>query len=140
MDAEIEAAVSWWADQLAGDATHDNGDLPLSLFATALAGQLAPLLPQQIESFKASLAMRLREDFAPSWDSSDPMRGSYGRTLGVDYNPDARLRQAAEDAGIGALSLRFPCKTMMWVDPGKVQVAKGYGAKPVTILDLGASK
>lgn len=134
MEKEIEAAVEWWAEQLAGPVVHDNGDIGQSLFATGLAAGLPTLKAVQIETFKSELRKNLKAHIeAVAWKPEDPTFGAYGRSLGVDYHPDRLLADAAEAAGIGAPMLRFPCKTMMWVNPGQVEVAKGYGARPVTI-------
>ncbi len=66
-------------------------------------------------------------------EKDDPQWGSALRTICVDYGPEQILADAAEVAGISRL--RFPYKTVMWVSPGSVEVALGYGS-PAVELEL----
>jgi hypothetical protein len=127
MNDEIAAAVNWWADQLRGPAKMDNGD------AFGSAKDLPPVTEEQIEKFKASLTEKLPAYLGRYWNPEDPLCGSYFRTLSVDYDPCALLSDAADYAGIDAQGLRFPIKTVMWIDPGEVRVACGYGAADVVV-------
>lgn len=59
---------------------------------------------------------------------ADDIASQKPRTLGVDYGPDRILSVCAEQAGVD--TMRFPWKTMMWLDwtTGHVRVGHGYRA------------
>jgi hypothetical protein len=128
MEREARTAAKWWADQLRDQPQHDNGDALGSAFAGLVAARLPPLTYEQIAAFEqhlcAGLLVLLKAD---TWDETDPGRGGYFRTVAVDYDPDPLLTGAARQAGFKA-DLRLPIKTVMWINPGEVSVACGYGA------------
>jgi hypothetical protein len=53
--------------------------------------------------------------------------------LSTDYDPKNELKEALHEAEIYDGSARLPIKTLMWVEPGKVSVACGYGASEKVI-------
>lgn len=141
MADEIEAATEWWADKLRHIAKFDNGDdSPVggitAVLAMTLSAQNAVPTEKQIDRFRASLDWRLMARCVSTWRYDQPNWCSAHRTVHVDYGPDPILRDACDDAGIERADSRFPCKTTMWIDPGKVQVAEGYGKGPVTIFPV----
>lgn len=131
-DAEIEVAVEWWAEDVAKYASRDNGDVSLaSAFITALeAPRREQAVPsaEQVEKFKDALRQSLKE-----WMDGADYRRSY-ISLGVDYGPDSILSEAAEKAGIDRN--RFSWKTNMWIYPGQVKAARGYGQDNKVIFPL----
>ncbi len=120
MEDEIRAAVEWWKGVLRRPPRHDNGEEMQSAFANVLAANLEPLPEEQVERFGVALADGLVGFVRPE-------RNNY---LAVDYAPKGILLEAAEKAGIeiGNLDLRFPFKTGMWIEPGRVTVSCGYRA------------
>ncbi len=141
MNAEIGEAVEWWADQLRRTPKLDNGDQsPMGGTTWALAMLNATSVPlvteEQITKFKESLHARMILHCQDSWNPEQPDWDSYGRSIGVDYGPDRILSDACRDAGIKDADQRFPWKTVMWTNPGRVTVACGYGAEPVTIYPV----
>jgi hypothetical protein len=127
---EIVTAAKWWADQLRGPAVQDNGDKFMSGFATAASMMCKPLAPEVIAKFEAELRTRLAAKYneLKCWYPSNPNWASAMRVIHVDYNPCGPLLDAAEAVGVDMPSLRFPIKTCVWVNPGRVEVARGYGA------------
>ena len=117
----IAAAVEWWANVLSNPAKFDNGDVLSGIFAAWAAKGLEPLSGSTLDAFREALTATLAE--------------SHPWCLGTDYDPDGILREAALSAGIPKheLGLRFPCKTMMWLEDGKVSVAHGYRA-PIEVV------
>ena len=134
---EVAAAAKWWADQLRHKPVHDNGDVMGSMLATLAAANLAPISDEQIAAFESALASHLQAACEKHWHSDDPIRGGVYRTTATDYAPEGVLVDALQDAGIADGDLRLPIKTVVWIDPGKVDVACGYGAKPVRIYPAG---
>lgn len=137
-DAEIKAAVDWWAEQLAGPQLMDNGDVLQSALGTITATTIKHVNQFQINSFKECLTTLLKEmldraEERGAWIPEKPDWGSAMRSVHVDYGPDPVLSRAALEAGIGSHMLRFPWKTCMWINPGQVRVAKGYQARAITI-------
>ena len=61
------------------------------------------------------------------------MEGSYNRVVSTDYGPDDVLKDAANKAHINGQMFRFPMKTIMWINPGRVEVRPGYAAQEITI-------
>jgi hypothetical protein len=53
--------------------------------------------------------------------------------LSTDYAPEDALLEAVQRAGIDNAEVRFPIKTMMWIEFGRVSVKCGYGA-PVEVI------
>jgi len=131
---EIEAAVNWWVDILKGNPNHDNGESLQSIFANLCARTLKPLSEEKIYTFRLSLTEGITKRIEKlGHDPNNPMWGSSLRCFGTDYHPDVVLAEAAEKAEIDAISLRFPIKTLMWINPGEVTVSRGYGAKSEVI-------
>jgi len=120
MDAEIAAAVQWWADQLTSMPSNDNGDPLTSMLGTLSAMSEEPPTAAEVGAFKSALAT-LIADKTPF-------------SISVDYGPDWILSQALGAAGITNKMRLLPWKTHMWIKPGLVRVAKGYRAEPVTIF------
>jgi hypothetical protein len=134
---EIEAAARWWADAISGQQEQRSGafELDLAIMAYAKSRLVGRPTAEQVEVFRINLIEFLTEKLAlDCWDVTNPSRGSYWRTIAVDYDPDPTLRQAAAKAGIKIrYSETFPIKTVMWINPGCVKVALGYGAAPKVI-------
>ena len=126
---EVECAAKWWADQLRQSPTHDNGDGFQSALL-ALVSNREPLLSEaQIALFEQILANKLQVQVDRSdWNPEKPELGGAWRMVSVDYDPCPVLYDAAERVGID-VGYRFPIKTHMWIDPGSVKVAVGYGAR-----------
>lgn len=139
MHHETGTAATWWADQLRRPAVQDNGDAAQSSMMADLAALHKPIAREQIMYFESVLHRLLADKFKSNWYPGDPQRGSYERTVGVDYGPDEILADASERAGIAISLCRFPVKTMMWINPGEVKVAVGYGAPIKTIWKDGQS-
>lgn len=135
---EVKAAARWWADCLRELPAHDVGDENLNihlLFASLSTGSVPP---EKADRFEAALVEHLPAFLrAHAWDEAvlkgEPCWGGYGRILCTDYGPQGLLAEVAAAVGITGAMLRFPSKTVMWVNPGEVQVARGYRAPPVTI-------
>lgn len=123
MKKEIEVAAKWWTDILQKEPSHDNKDAFQSAFANNIASTLKPLTEKQLKVFKEALVDAITKHIERNevWDSAL-------RVIGTDYGPDKILAEAAEKAKIDQASLRLPWKTLMWIDPGRVSVAQGYGA------------
>ena len=140
MQAEIQAAAKWWADQLRAPALHRSGvnkpegysgDIWYDVMANAESADMPPLDEAQIAAFEAALIERLPAFCVENnWRPADPGWGN--RYLGVDYHPSGILKAAAEAVGL-SLTGRLPSKSAMWIDPGEVRVARGYGQPPVSI-------
>jgi hypothetical protein len=143
---ETTEAAKWWASRL-GNAYHDIGDRDdderaLSSDAnlmTALAGRT--FTDEQRDAFQAAAGQVIEEHlqrwetgiWEGGWDPAEPLRGSANRAIGCDYNPDQVLQDAGARAGIEVRMLDLPMKTVMWINPGEVKVAEGYGVLPVTV-------
>jgi hypothetical protein len=149
---EVAAAAKWWADAMsAADTKQDNGDAGQSAFAALCRGGVAPLSPSEREVFEAALCDEIqRYVIRGDWDRAitEPGWASSNRTVGVDYGPD-RVLSAAADAVLATitdegqrrkndarLSLLWPIKTHMWINPGSVMVSHGYRAERVQIYPL----
>lgn len=118
-----QAAAQWWASAI-GAPTFDNGDGLQSMLGTLLAaGKPAPTV-SEARSFADILAARIQTDL-------DRCREYGDLSIGVDYVPDRILAEAAREAGIS--TLRFPWKTMMWVNDDHVTVSAGYRAPTVLV-------
>jgi hypothetical protein len=141
---EVRVAARWWADRLREVPKHQIVNDPrersprvsimesMSVFAGLANNTLSD---EQVDKFEELLAGKLAGKILgdESWErakaSGDPIVGSYGRTFGCDYNPDRMLRDSFLEAGGKHVMGVFPSKTMMWINPGSVQVRFGYGAK-----------
>ena len=123
-----EAAAKWWADQISGNVTFDNGDDSLTgSMCSAMASKLVkPVTEEQKNKFIEILTERIVTEQRD--------------ILSVDYGPDMLLGESAEQAGISESN--FPWKTVMWIvmekDTGmaKVIVRAGYRAEQKQIYPL----
>lgn len=113
-------AARWWGDLLMEPPSHDNGDAFQSVFGRLLAASEPAVTPAQRDAFVAALARSI-EQAADDYVFID-----------VDYDPCRMLQDAAATAGIVGTE-RFPWKTRMFIDGGKITVARGYGAAFETI-------
>lgn len=129
MEKQIEVAVNWWAEQLARGARQDNGDATSNLLVSMLSASMPLASEAQVNVFKRVLTDELRAAMAKHWDESQPQKGGMFRSIYNDYGVDSKLAAAAKVAGIEAQCPPFPMKTCMWIDPDRVAVRNGYGAK-----------
>lgn len=132
MKEEIEAAVKWWGKQLREGTRQDNGDAMQSVLATMVASQMR-VTPEQVDVFEKTLATLLPKYLGRIWDPLKPNFGSACRVLDCDYGAHLLLVAAALLAGIEPTCPPFPMKTVMWINPGNVQVRHGYRAPEETI-------
>lgn len=134
---EVQAAAAWWANQLRGPVFQDNGDAMQSIIATVCNSGEISITEYDVTRFERCLAYCIQQRIMnkqwpgqsdePSWRPDQPDWGSACRGIYNDYGPDAILVVAARLAGIpGNLNSRFPIKTNMRIDPGKVRVRAGY--------------
>lgn len=122
-----DVAVAWWAEKLRGcknsglsDAERTDPRNAGYGFAEMLMRLSKPEVTNgQLVIFSKSLHQSITEA-AP-------------RILSVDYDPCSELSQALAAAGIPQLIGVLPIKTIMWIDPDKVQVRYGYGSPRETI-------
>lgn len=129
---EIEIAAKWWANVIRKGARQDNGDGFQSIALSVLQSRANPPTEEQLQAFEQALINALEADIDPqSWFPDDPRRGSALRSIGVDYGPAGVLRDAMDAVGLAYILL--PCKTLMWINPGSVEVSYGYGADVVQI-------
>ena len=120
---EIGIAVDWWTNQL--DSTNfDNGDATSSMLASLVMATRPKRTTEQKELFAKTLTETLT---LAAFEGESQVR------LHVDYSPSELLVPACLAADIGTSDGVLPCKTSMWIEPGKIQVAEGYRAPVVTI-------
>lgn len=119
-DDQIRVAVDWWAKSIR-DPEYNNGD---DSFTGAMTKSLAqmisdvhPVTEEAIEKFKVALTHLLKTTSL--------------RFLSTDYGPGRDLALCADVAEVDYS--RFPWKTCMWLDEGKVIVSAGYQA-PIETL------
>lgn len=122
------AAAKAWRDVIANGAVHDAGaDSPQMEFAqklanTAAAEVAATTTTEQLDRFEKCLAQLIVEQQL--------------RQVRTDYDPDAVLRQAAEEAGLPvAEKSTFPWKSYTALHDGQVYAAFGYGRKSEMIYN-----
>ncbi len=145
MQQEIEAAVNWWKSVMR-NPKQDAGDGTVNMVAAWAKSHTPPMESDKIEDFGRELSSRLPAFLKKgAWkdaEEGDSGVGSMCRVLAVDYGPDTLLREAAEAAGIraGSGDLCFPIKTVMWINPGRVSVSYGYGAKEEVIFEAEKAK
>jgi len=119
---EIEAAADWWVKTLGRhDWTHDNGDEISSRLHSDLVKKVrreCPLSHHQLVKFKEELIIEIAEAIRQS--ERMPF------FVGVDYEPQPPLREAAIKAGFKDEQMGlFPWKTTMSIQEGKVSVRRG---------------
>lgn len=143
---EAVAAADWWASKL-GHATFCIGNrtpgerdsTAFALAASAMSGR--GFTDEQVDAFRREGAKAIEEHLrrwetghhAGSWRPEEPQWGSALRVIAIDYGSDPVLRDAARRAGFELKTLDLPLKTVMWINPGIVRVAEGYGAEPVVL-------
>jgi len=139
MKNEIDCAVQWWSQQLRQKTQHKTGDLfndaIMHLVLDMIASKAIP--DEQVSLFEESLRIgiiKLIED--AGIDVNDPPAGSYHRVVSTDYRPDEVLSTALSTANINDGGYRLPMKTIMWINPGAVSVAQGYGVQSITIYSV----
>ena len=125
MDIEniAERAAMWWTDQLRGGALQDNGDPMTMVFASLVQDTQGKIPEEKLVVFNRSLQLLVYAKLM----LSDRL------TLACDYGAGPVLSDAARGADISDMCPPFPMKTVMWIAPGRIQVALGYRAKPRTI-------
>lgn len=116
--------ANWWASTFV-NPTMDNGDdSPSGMFGMMLASSMVkPVSTEQLEVFKRHIKKSIIESFDTT---------SF-RTLGADYGPGFRLREAMEKAKIPIDNC--PIKTNMNYSINHVEVAYGYSS-PYVFLYL----
>ena len=123
-----QRAAKWWANQLRGNATLDNGEhSPSGIMTMGLAAHLQKIekqkqTPELIDKFELELTKALT-DAEHFW------------CVGVDYHPDMLLQEAADKAGLPLGMTSLPWKTTMWIKDDKISVSCGYGAEIVVLED-----
>ena len=142
-ETELREGCKWWANVLRDGAKHDAGDAGINAMAAwAQEGQKS--LPEsQLAAFEEALFKRMTEHWMQynRVESFAEGTGSVHWVIATDYSPCRPMGQAAHDAGIfpdsgaGDSITRFPCKTIMWLEPGKVTVRYGYAAPIETIWE-----
>lgn len=119
-----QKAAKWWGEQLHGTVKLDNGDNSETgamtfVLASMLQGiEKGKQSEVDITNFEKELATILLND-KRQWV-----------TVGVDYNPDYILSEAAKKAHCNLGMTSLPWKTMMWIHDEEIKVAVGYGAEP----------
>jgi hypothetical protein len=126
---EILVAARWWGNQLRHGAEHNTGDLFNDAIANTFAGVLPRSTEEQVAIFERELVRVWWEDQQKNHNWPPDVEGDVGwatRYIDTDYHPGYFLQSACAAAGIKGMLL-LPMKTIMRVDPGRVQVAMGYG-------------
>lgn len=125
---QIGVAVEWWAKALRNPKFDNGDDSNAGGMAMVLALMARGNGPSagQIETFKSALAVELEK-----------AKNDY-YSVNTDYGPGYVLGLAADKAGISGSA--FPWKTMMYFQNGGVQVACGYGAKAVELMEREAAQ
>lgn len=149
MQNEVEIAANWWADQLRQppgrqDAGMNNPDVVMLSAAITLQknASYTPVPAEKIEDFRKALIDEITKRIGTNWDPANPYKGGAldGRIVFCDYGVSVEnaLGAALRAAGIvnskGWIEdSRLPTKTVMRIDPGLVEVKKGYGAPFIEI-------
>ena len=119
----IEAAVTWWVQNIQQPKFDAGADSPEMHMAQIIATTLAqPVTKEQLYTFSIELT-----------DSMLKKKHYYNGFIGVDYHPDLVLSEAAKKAGISENN--FPWKTNMRIKDDKVVVWHGYGAEEQIIYE-----
>lgn len=101
------AASRWWEAVLVGGPKQDNGE------------------PSAIQELLKQVDNKVSPYFAAMLEAKiDKFGIDY---IDVDYDPCVLLHQVAEESGSNIL--KWPWKTGMWMEQGKVVVRYGYGAE-----------
>ena len=134
MDQELDAAVDWWADVLASPPGHQEaGDAVINASRTLL-GMITytPLREGQIALFREALRAKIAREldiFGGAWCN---VATDYGAPIGTPLG-DALAAAGIVDAHGHIEDARLPIKTVMWLEPGRVAVARGRGAPVVQV-------
>ncbi|KAI8800941.1 hypothetical protein BJ742DRAFT_652614, partial [Cladochytrium replicatum] len=84
------------------------------------------MLPEQTQSFRDSLRLRLHHRFQNHWEPSAPFKGNAYRALCFFPGKlDPIVAAAARDAGIENASAYFPPDLVVWTDPMSVTYRVG---------------
>ncbi len=147
---EVVTAALWWADTLEAVAPQDNGDMLQSQLASSFAEMAVRsnggrvFIDDERQRFIDALERGLMQHVAGSWEraQTEPNWGSATRSVGCDYGPDRVLGEAADTLELSPqraamLSLCWPIKTWMAINPGSVKVSHGYGAELKEIHEVG---
>lgn len=136
---EVVAAAEWWR-RVIMNPKFDNGDPSEGGVVSAMMATVANTAnrhpPEAYDKFERSLRRLLAEQInmrPGAWQPGNPTLCSQLRVLKCDYEPCETLALAAREAGLGDGITDFPWKTVMWVNPGHVEVRYGYGA-PITTI------
>jgi len=130
MDKKVaRTAAKWWADFLRnGNAPLDNGDksetgaMTFILASLLHSAETSNTRPDDAQKFEDALASILETQKDERWFS-----------IGVDYNPDRILLEAARIACVDLGSTKLPWKTSMHIDQGKITYRLGYGGESKTL-------
>ncbi len=133
MREEARAAAKWWAEVLRGPPLQDNGDLAQSMIGSIAASRSPELAEEELGAFEEVLAGEIER------------KASNSLLVTTDYGPDPFLALVLDKTGkdIGgprgavvenAVKNRLPWKTAMRIEPGLVEVSRGYGAPFFTIF------
>jgi len=116
-------AAHWWGEQLK-NPHFDNGakDLTAASLNTMIFAKSGSPTPTQLEQFEKELCSILQKRRVSS--------------LGVDYDPDSILCEAASGMEDSRLTL-FPWKTSMYLGNDEISVRRGYGARTEVIWKNG---
>lgn len=128
---EVKTAVDWWTACLTRENKQDSGDAKLNADASlirSLGGDVRFPHGGTVQRFRLCLTVAIAAHVAKYWHEEEPDRGSACRTVATDYGPDFTLEIALAAARVEQGSLILPIKTVMWINPGQVKVACGYGA------------
>lgn len=121
MSNAIEKAAKWWADQLFGDTTLDNG---VALHGVvAKMGESKKPGPEEKEKYIDAFVSSV----SGFWNGQSEFE------LYVDYNPDQALREIELKAELSCAFPEYPWKTVMLFRCGYILLSHGY-AKPLDVF------
>lgn len=130
----IKIATKWWAHALREPKGNKLNDPTSDLLVSWHRSMLNPPSEEKIYEFQGCLEEELSKWLNNTeWVIEDQELGSYSRQIGVDWEPDCRLKVCAQKAGIDTIF--FPQKTYMRLDPDGVRIASGYGAEIEVITE-----
>ena len=120
----VKVAVDWWANAITAPK-FDNGEAMPMFLTMLMGGSVKEYSPEQIRVFKETLATGIMDQLK-----------EYGRCrIEVDYNPCRILYEAGRKIGVPDM-IGYPCKTSMYIEEDKVEVAAGYGSGWKTLWEL----
>jgi hypothetical protein len=126
-ETAAQAAAKWWRGALEAPRYDNGSDDEAGLIASMSATIATPKRSSEsLDLFETELANAVADLLEE--------QGDWGVGLGVDYNPDHNLAEAASRAGITSMrDVGWPWKTNMLVKSDEVEVSAGYGAPWKTI-------